>query len=85
MRDCLVVPIKSVLMIEKIAFSLEVVGSRDVDCEFAVEEREELLLHNGRQLTVAIYFVGRSPGEQLLADERQFMALHVLKGELIAE
>ena len=44
-----------------------------------------MFLHNGGELSAAINFVGRSPGEKFLLDESQFIAGHVLKREFVAQ
>src|SRR6185437_8322234 len=82
-RNGLRAPPKDILVVGKVSFSFQVVWSRDVHGEAMVNQREEMLLHNGRDLTVADDLVGLSPGEDSLLDERQLVTLEILERQLI--
>src|SRR4030095_1681790 len=68
-----------------VAGRFEIIRPRDIDGEFATEERKELLLDDGRELAIAIDLISGSPGQQLLLNKGEFVAAHVLKRQLVTE
>src|SRR5439155_13435140 len=76
---------EAVFHVQELALGLEIVGSWHIHREPAAEEREEVLLHHGCHLATSGYLVSRSPGQQLLLNEGEFLACHVLKGKLVAD
>ena len=72
-------------MVRQIDLRFQIALFVDVDVEGALEEGEHLLLDCGDVFITAVQLVGGSPREELLPDEQQFVALRVLKRELVAE
>jgi hypothetical protein len=76
---------ESVFHIQKAACSLQIFRARKIHREATTEQGEQVLLHYGAKLAIPVDFIGRSPGKQLLTDEGQFLAPHVLERELVSE
>src|SRR5688572_9374348 len=84
LRHDLAVTLKGVFVIEEAALRFQIVGAGHIDGETTAKQREELLLYHSDLPAFALNLVGGSPRQQLLADKRQFVALHVLEGKLVA-
>src|SRR5690606_11728137 len=64
---------------------IQIAGGGIFDIEYIPKDGQELFFDLGDLSPLAIDVVSPSDGEQLLLDAGQFIALHVLKRELIPE
>src|SRR6185437_8585796 len=76
---------EDILVVGKVSFRFQVVRPGYIDCKTMMEGREQVLLHNRRDLAIANDLVGLSPREYTLFDERKLVALEILERELIAK
>lgn len=82
--DGAAVALEGVFVVEETALRLQVVGPRHVHGELAAQQREQVLADLGEHAPFAFDEVGRTPCEQLLPDEGELVALHVLERQLVA-
>jgi len=76
--DSSALPYELIFEIEEIAGDRVVVGARDIDFELVLEQTQ-LLGDFGEQFSITMNVVGLHETEDLLRDECQFVALHVLE------
>src|SRR6266487_4402650 len=58
LRDFAAATPEGVLVVEKVALGIKVIGARHIHGEFAAEERKELLFDDRGELAVAIDLIG---------------------------
>src|ERR1041384_3181615 len=65
--------LESVFVIEKTALRLRIIRPRHIHSELASQECEQMLFHDGDKAAVEFDFISRSPREEFLPNERQFI------------